>query len=340
MNPAVSIVCPVYNVAKYLDDCVGSVLAQSFVFWELWLVDDGATDESPRICDAWAACDARIHALHQENAGVSAARNAGLAQARGRYVAFLDADDCFAPTYLQVLVDAAEKEQAQLVLCAYQPFCGDFKTAIVTFARLPRGGFGRDVICGALADAMLRSGGLNSAGMKLFLRETIEGGGVRFAVGKTNGEDREFVLRYLALCDRAAYAPGAVYQYREVADSAVWSLRRDPADRIREQYENDLLLFAALGVSKERMEAGLLEGVAVETYHEIWRLAQNDRYRLAHKQLRRLVRSWAGQTLRAMPRAVFLCHFPGRSARVLRLLLWLRLARGMRLFIRTFFRAP
>ena len=90
MNDLISVVVPVYNAANYLDACLESLRAQDYPNWEAVLVDDGSTDDSPRLCDAWAAKEPRIRVLHRENGGVSAARNAGIAEAKGELLAFMD----------------------------------------------------------------------------------------------------------------------------------------------------------------------------------------------------------------------------------------------------------
>ncbi|MCR2038470.1 glycosyltransferase [Adlercreutzia caecimuris] len=88
----VSVVIPVYNCEKYIHEAIESVIAQSYLDWELIAVDDGSTDGSSEILDEFS-CDPRIHVIHQENGGVAAARNAGIELCSGRYIAFLDADD-------------------------------------------------------------------------------------------------------------------------------------------------------------------------------------------------------------------------------------------------------
>lgn len=93
MKPAISVIIPVYNTESYLERCLKSILSQSFTDIELLLVDDGSTDRSGAICDEYAVRDNRIKVLHQENGGVSSARNLGLDQATGEYVIFADADD-------------------------------------------------------------------------------------------------------------------------------------------------------------------------------------------------------------------------------------------------------
>ena len=89
----VSCIIPVYNTEKYLPRCIESVLAQTFVDWEMLLIDDGSTDASGSICDEYAASDSRIRVFHKENGGVSSARNVGLDNMRGEWVTFVDSDD-------------------------------------------------------------------------------------------------------------------------------------------------------------------------------------------------------------------------------------------------------
>ena len=110
--PAISVIVPVYQAEALLPQCVESVLAQTFSDWELLLIDDGSRDGSPTLCDGYAARDPRIRVFHKPNGGVSTARNLGLEQATGPYIAFLDADDTFEPAALETLWYLREKAGA------------------------------------------------------------------------------------------------------------------------------------------------------------------------------------------------------------------------------------
>lgn len=116
-----SIIIPVYNVEKYLDACVESVLGQSFSDFEVLLIDDGATDRSDAMCDDWAAKDGRIRVIHQENQGLSGARNTGIREATGDYLMFLDSDDWWnGSQVLDAVARRLEKTQADVLSLNYQ----------------------------------------------------------------------------------------------------------------------------------------------------------------------------------------------------------------------------
>ncbi|MBQ9229381.1 MAG: glycosyltransferase [Eubacterium sp.] len=121
-EPLVSVIVPVYNVEKYLDQCVESIVNQTYMNLEIILVDDGSPDGCPQLCDAWAAKDSRIKVIHQPNGGVSAARNAGLDIATGDYIGFVDSDDLIPEDYYEFLFNLLKKEKADIARCAHYYF--------------------------------------------------------------------------------------------------------------------------------------------------------------------------------------------------------------------------
>ncbi|RSX51146.1 glycosyltransferase family 2 protein [Bifidobacterium callimiconis] len=118
MNPLISIVVPVYKVEEVLDRCVQSILDQTYEYWEVILVDDASPDDSPALCDQWAQRDSRIRVVHQHHAGVSTARNRGIAEAKGDFLVFVDSDDFVDNDYLECLLKAQERTGADLVMCS------------------------------------------------------------------------------------------------------------------------------------------------------------------------------------------------------------------------------
>lgn len=126
----VSIVIPVYNVKKYLNECVGSVIEQTYEQIEIILVDDGSTDGSGYICDELALRDKRIVVVHKENSGVVDARNVGIQYATGEYCIFVDGDDWISPDFVEKMVDTFSEFNPDMVCCGFvrtegkdSPYC-------------------------------------------------------------------------------------------------------------------------------------------------------------------------------------------------------------------------
>lgn len=122
---SLSVIVPVYNKEPYIGSSIKSILNQSYTDFELILVNDGSTDHSADICDQYAAQDARVKVLHQENKGVSAARNAGLGIAKGAYIGFVDCDDTLEPDMYAVLIKNILSHHADISICGVQKFFPD-----------------------------------------------------------------------------------------------------------------------------------------------------------------------------------------------------------------------
>ncbi len=119
-TPELSIIVPIYKVEKYLDECIRSILGQTFTDLELILVDDGSPDACPQMCDAAAEQDSRVRVIHQKNGGLSAARNTGIEAARGNWLGFVDSDDFVAPDFYEKLYNAAVSANADCAVCSVQ----------------------------------------------------------------------------------------------------------------------------------------------------------------------------------------------------------------------------
>lgn len=117
--PEISIIVPVYCAEAYLEKCINHILAQTFVDFELLLIDDGSPDSSGAICDKYAKCDSRVRAIHKNNGGVSSARNAGIKNACGKYVMFCDSDDFVDPRWCIELYSVMEKHNVDMGICGY-----------------------------------------------------------------------------------------------------------------------------------------------------------------------------------------------------------------------------
>ncbi len=124
MNPTITIIVPVYNVEAYVRKSLQSIADQTFTDWECIVVDDGSTDGSGAICDEFAAHDPRFRVIHQENKGLSGARNTGLAVAHGPYIGFLDSDDYIHPDMYQVLLTAIEQTNSEIAIVSTRQVYG------------------------------------------------------------------------------------------------------------------------------------------------------------------------------------------------------------------------
>lgn len=124
MMPEISIIVPVYQVEDYLQKCIDSILNQTFTDFELILVDDGSSDRSALICDHYQQQDSRVVVLHKKNGGLSSARNAGLNQAHGKYIGFVDSDDYISPTMYEVLHQNIVDNDADLSICGIYDIYG------------------------------------------------------------------------------------------------------------------------------------------------------------------------------------------------------------------------
>lgn len=120
MNDLITIVIPIYNVEKYIDDCVQSIINQTYENLQIILVDDGSTDSCPKICDKYKQKDARIEVIHKKNGGLSDARNAGIQGARGKFICFVDSDDFTNCVYVEKLYNLIIKNDADISVSGFK----------------------------------------------------------------------------------------------------------------------------------------------------------------------------------------------------------------------------
>lgn len=210
----ISVIVPIYNVEKYLDRCVQSIVDQTYVNLEIILVDDGSPDNCPAMCDAWAAKDRRIKVIHKENGGLSDARNAGMDVATGEFIAFVDSDDSIEPEFLQELYDAITANNAEVAECAtsYVDENGNVlrlrESANVTeIGKIE-----------SLRRLVLEDGIYQTVWNKLYRREAI--GDIRFEVGKYH-EDEFWTYRVLDRIERLAVVREPLYNYLQRGSSII-----------------------------------------------------------------------------------------------------------------------
>ncbi len=286
--PAViSIIVPVYNVEAFLPRCVDSILAQSYPHLEVILVNDGSPDGSPAICDGYAARDSRVKVIHQENGGLSAARNAGIQRATGHYLGFVDGDDHLHPQMYEWLLQALTQAQADLAVCNYR-LVDTQDRALPGSADTP---IQDEVLEGqeAILTPLSQDGNWYwvVACTKLYPRRLFDG--LRFPVDKLH-ED-EFVIHHLLLrCQRVACVSQALYNYVQHGQGitrSTFSLRR--LDAAEAQFQR-AALFHQEGLKPQMAYYACAVGLRVMSngYQKL-DMSQQDyrrRYRQLAKQFR------------------------------------------------------
>ena len=211
-QPLISVIVPVYRVEKYLDQCISSIVSQTYQNLEIILVDDGSPDRSGAMCDAWAEKDSRIRVIHQQNAGGGAARNAALDVAQGVWVAFVDSDDYIAPQMLTHLYELVCRG-ADIAECGYVITEDDHasfekaETEAVFYTA-------EEAMLCHIHDTIFRQLIWN----KLYRREVLKD--VRFPVG-TKIDDEYFTYRALGNAAKLIYSPRCCYAYRQQPQSVM-----------------------------------------------------------------------------------------------------------------------
>ncbi len=216
-NPLISIIIPVYNTEKYLSDCIDSVLSQTYNNFELILVDDGSNDQSGDICDEYAKSDSRVLSIHQENSGVSVARNQGISVANGDYLAFIDSDDIVHRDFLKTLINEIAIKDIDLIICQFTKDESCIKND--NWDRNIKEGRSYNI-----KDATLKmiNGGLSWCPFgKLYKTNIIKENALIFDKNIAFNEDMLFNLSYLSLCNGIIMElEDCLYFYRDNPNSS------------------------------------------------------------------------------------------------------------------------
>lgn len=208
-EPAVSVIVPVYNAEAYLEKCVNSLLIQTFRDFELLLINDGSTDVSGTLCDAFAQTDARVRAFHKDNEGVSATRQFGLDHARGEYTIHVDPDDWVEPNMLEELYTTAKAKNADMVICDYYVEFGK-KTEL---KRQRPSSLDSETVLREMFQSL--HGSLCN---KLVRRACYKDFQIRFPPELHYSEDLYVVVSLLLHPIKVAYLPQAFYHYNQTAN--------------------------------------------------------------------------------------------------------------------------
>ena len=211
----ISVIVPVYNAENYLSACLDSILSQTYQDFEIILIDDGSKDASGQICDAYAGKDPRIQVVHQENGGVSRARNRGLELATGELISFIDSDDTLEPDMYELLVRVMREHDADISHCGYKRFDKQGK-----LVREVNGTHQLMIQNGEEAIACMLRGEYfsNALWNKLFRKQVVQG--LHFQETLKNNEDVLFNVHAFSRAKTAVFQDEGKYHYYDHPTSA------------------------------------------------------------------------------------------------------------------------
>lgn len=242
MKGLVSVIIPIYNVEKYLKECLESVLRQTYGNIEIILVDDGSTDSSGYICDEYKTVDERIIVIHKDNGGLSDARNVGLDIANGEYLVFIDSDDYVSQFFIEIMVSSIKRNRTKISVLDHGVQFWDEDGRSVELAKTT--GDYSEIVCDTKQALELMFYQSISTGAQYIVchREII--GNIRFPVGYYY-EDVATTYKFVGNTDRVVIVNSGLYAYRKREDSIVrqsYSEKKLICLTILEELENSELI--------------------------------------------------------------------------------------------------
>ena len=211
----ISVVVPVYNVSKYLPTCLDSIVNQTYEDLDIIVVDDGSTDDCPRICDEYGQRDTRIRVIHQSNQGLSKARNTGLSLAKGEYVWFVDSDDWIVEDCIGRIAKRLQETQPDMLQIQYEDVYDDS-----TLNEVPRF-FSLEEVCSG-KEVMKKGGFPAPAQFTIYRRQFLIDHNLSFYPGIYH-EDSEFKPRATYFAERCASLDAVVYKYYRRTSGSITS---------------------------------------------------------------------------------------------------------------------
>lgn len=217
-NRLISVIIPVYNAEKYLSRCIESILGQTLQTFELILINDGSTDKSGEICNAYTSQDERIKVIHIDNNGPGNARNIGLQNANGEFIQFTDSDDTLQPNYLEVLLYRMEQDHSDLVVCGSSIIKNNREIDRLTVDELKSIQYATSI---ELFMKLLDKGLAYSSWNKLYRKEVIEQHKIYFGTEFNLGEDALFNISYFKNSKKISFETSVFYEYHQNEGSLV-----------------------------------------------------------------------------------------------------------------------
>lgn len=253
MEAKISVIVPVYNVEKYLDRCVKSIINQTLKELEIILVDDGSPDNCPTMCDDYAECDGRVKVIHKKNGGLGFARNSGIEASSGEFIAFVDSDDYIEPDFYEKLYNNAKENNAEICLAGMTIVNGDKKTKCENiFAGTV---FDKEDVLTRLLPGTLGADENNenfssmSSCIGIFSRKLIDENNIRFVSERDFiSEDAIFDIDIYRRASRVSFIDSTGYYYSYNEQSLTHSYMPDRFDKIKILCRHELDLLKDSGV--------------------------------------------------------------------------------------------
>lgn len=215
MKNLISVIVPVYNVEEYLQECINSIIKQTYKNIEIILVDDGSTDKSKTICDKYLKEDSRIKVIHQENSGVSEARNKGIEEAKGDWITFVDADDYISLDFCEKMLKKVLESDSDCIICSYNKI---YNTTVVEILKSTDMQLNRKEFLNKIFDVQ---SGFGFCHMKLWNAKMIKDNKVYFDKELKVAEDALFCINMSNYINKIYFLNETLYNYRFNSESAV-----------------------------------------------------------------------------------------------------------------------
>lgn len=229
MIDKVSVIIPVYNSEKYLDECIQSLLRQTYMNLELIFIDDGSIDGSLDIIKSYSINFEKIKYFKQKNQGPSSARNNGIAESSGEFICFVDSDDCIKENMIEELITKIKEDNSDIVLCDFSFKYKEYERYQKTLIDCTKGKVD------LLVDMLIEGDSLNSQCNKLYRSNIIRKNNIRFNNNLKMGEDQIFNLNYIRYCDEFSYINKSFYLYRVVKESTCRKIHQKQIEMLVEQ---------------------------------------------------------------------------------------------------------
>lgn len=213
----ISVIVPVYNVEKYIKNCIDSIINQTYKNLEIILIDDGSKDNSGKICDEYTKLDNRIKAIHKKNGGLSDARNVGIDNATGKYITFIDSDDYVENDYVEYLYKLIKKYNVKMSISSYKVICKN-ETKIIDMAKNNKDEKLKTQEC--LRKMLCEKGFTVSACTKMYEKSLFSD--IRFPLGKLC-EDNGTTYKLILKCENIIYGNKSNYHYYKRNNSIMTS---------------------------------------------------------------------------------------------------------------------